>query len=1158
VCGQILVDSVLAEESAASERAGFAVGATVAGRYKIKKLIGQGGVGTVYEASDKERDVNVALKAISPNLLQTEEERRLFSVEMKAARKLSHPNIVKIFSEGAHEDRRFFTMKLLDGLTLRKVIQLRHDKGQSFAPEEILPIFHQIASALDYAHRTTWHGDLKPENIIILPDVLKITDFHLIRGLPLKPFLGIVKAKSKGFSYVAPELRVESNQIDGRSDVFSLGVILAEILTGVVFDGQFTRLFSTAMSHLPKEAESIIRRSLQEHPDNRFNKVSELVKGIDKALQDLPNGRLPPPVAHVGQGNGPSIVDTRAVPPPPPASTFPGHEPVSDLVMTSEDRVRESAEIEIVSDGEILPLDISDADNTLDGKAPLPESRLFASEEDAAEGDEDEETAVARGQAPLSEDDLGSELSQEESTGGLSQEMSLLSESGPNEIDYPHTSPNQSIPEPPEEHPLTAEEGLVPPPESPQESDESVEEQANEDMLLPPPLPDDDIGADEGSFDSLPPGVLGVPGQALDAPYLEEEQEDGDQTILAPPPMLQDEDDEDDDEPTFSGRDRVGIYDELTALKQAAEPDGLPSGQDSNEESREFTLQASEASEDAEEPILMQEHGDALERSSPRLHSAEVLAPPTAVPKGAPAPALRPVTPPRMTTTSDQRPKFIAAAIVAVLVILVGIMMSGDEEEKQEVPIVAKVTPGEATIGKAGGEVTLNGLSLDFPPNAVEQDVLVKIEKVARVVLPGYQSKSIWYRFTPEDLPLKAHVRVHFPFQADAKNTQEPKLIWVDSSGEVTAMAGIKRAGVLSVPLLKLGSGFVGIEISADPTAARQVQEDEKTDGNENADLNPDDAPIASKAPAANDAVKADDALEKQQAAAEENARKEMEKREEEERQQREAEARKAERLASQDEDRSQQRGRAEENRLREQREKEARQEKLERDRAEKERKAEERRQEEEKRKEEEEERQKVAVVALKCPKGMARIDGGKFSFGSSPSDPMRNFGEKNVSQANTKSYCIDYYEYPNSSKKLPKVGVSYAQAKRSCSRRGKRLCTEKEWERACKGPKNRRFPYGNRWNSEKCNTESEDGEARELRPAKSFKKCRSGYNIFAMSGNAEEWTADSFRKGSPSRVVKGGAADRPDWASRCASRRGLSASAKKPMLGFRCCADPE
>jgi serine/threonine protein kinase len=179
VCGQDLSDKQGGGKATVQRRPAtgiqaaliFAPGELVGGRYKILDLIGQGGVGAVYRARDTEVDVDIALKGISPNLLQTDEEQKTFTKAIKAARKLQHANIVRIYDEGQHQapNRRFFTMKLLEGLTLRKIIRLRHDKGQAFSPEELIPIFQQLGAALDYAHKQTFLRKRRPEkNISIL------------------------------------------------------------------------------------------------------------------------------------------------------------------------------------------------------------------------------------------------------------------------------------------------------------------------------------------------------------------------------------------------------------------------------------------------------------------------------------------------------------------------------------------------------------------------------------------------------------------------------------------------------------------------------------------------------------------------------------------------------------------------------------------------------------------------------------------------------------------------------------------------------------------------------------------------------------------------------------------------------------------------------
>ena len=212
LCGQSFVDAagqLLEQVDRASTSTNmpasiFVVGERASDRYKIIDVLGYGGVGIAYRAKDEELDTAVALKAISPNLMQTDVEQKAFQKAMRACRKLHHPNIVRVFDTGVDGSRRFYTMELLDGLSLKKIIKLRHENGEAFTAEEIVPIFEQLGSALDYAHRTT-SGNLKPENIMVLPEVLKITDFFA-EGFAPQAFLGPAKLRTAGY-LLAPELR---------------------------------------------------------------------------------------------------------------------------------------------------------------------------------------------------------------------------------------------------------------------------------------------------------------------------------------------------------------------------------------------------------------------------------------------------------------------------------------------------------------------------------------------------------------------------------------------------------------------------------------------------------------------------------------------------------------------------------------------------------------------------------------------------------------------------------------------------------------------------------------------------------------------------------------------------------------------------------------
>jgi formylglycine-generating enzyme required for sulfatase activity len=151
----------------------------------------------------------------------------------------------------------------------------------------------------------------------------------------------------------------------------------------------------------------------------------------------------------------------------------------------------------------------------------------------------------------------------------------------------------------------------------------------------------------------------------------------------------------------------------------------------------------------------------------------------------------------------------------------------------------------------------------------------------------------------------------------------------------------------------------------------------------------------------------------------------------------------------------------------------------------------------------------------------------------------------------------VDYSEAPNGRDRLPSTRVGWAAADKACKNKGKRLCSESEWEKACKGPSGLRFPYGNQWDPAACATEDDEGNDREVAKSGTFQSCRSGFNVFDLSGNVGEWTATPWQGGG-GYVVKGGASDRPGYDGRCAARKKKSAGTAEDRLGFRCCADPK
>jgi len=187
----------------------------------------------------------------------------------------------------------------------------------------------------------------------------------------------------------------------------------------------------------------------------------------------------------------------------------------------------------------------------------------------------------------------------------------------------------------------------------------------------------------------------------------------------------------------------------------------------------------------------------------------------------------------------------------------------------------------------------------------------------------------------------------------------------------------------------------------------------------------------------------------------------------------------------------------------------------------------------------------------------MAYIPAGYFIRGSSGDDPLHDPLDFNLGKVYVEEFCIDIYEYPNKKGALPLSNVGYREADALCRKMNKRLCTEDEWEKACKGPDFYKFPYGNTWDGNRCNTEDSNGNDRRLSAAGEWNKCISPYGVFDLSGNLREWTDTRFSASVSDIVVKGGSYTKPDWAVRCAARYNMRPENRDPETGFRCCSSP-
>ena len=173
----------------------YRIGDRMAERYRVKDAIGLGPLGYVFRAEDEQQGIDVAVKMIHPRFVQTAEERTAFAQAVEPAKKFIQPSLARLHEMGVDQGWPYLTYSFLDGLTLRRMIDSRLAKGHTFTLEEVEPFLGQLAAALEAAHPLGAHGDLKPENVVILPDMLRVTDWGVARGLPRLPFVQALRQK---------------------------------------------------------------------------------------------------------------------------------------------------------------------------------------------------------------------------------------------------------------------------------------------------------------------------------------------------------------------------------------------------------------------------------------------------------------------------------------------------------------------------------------------------------------------------------------------------------------------------------------------------------------------------------------------------------------------------------------------------------------------------------------------------------------------------------------------------------------------------------------------------------------------------------------------------------------------------------------------------
>lgn len=264
-------------------------------RYKLEEQIGSGGMSIVYKAEDLTTGETVAIKELRSELSENDQLIRKFNQEAESAKRLTHPNIVRTRDAGYDDNIYYIVRDLVDGMTLKEYI----DKEGPLAPDHAADIALKVAFGLQYAHSNgVIHRDIKPHNIIIDNDgSVKLTDFGIARVLNDETRTTEYGKSLVGTVYYTSPEQVRGLNVDERTDVYSLGVVLFEMLTGTLpFDGE--NAVNIAMQHVTKEAESarkynkavntsldnIIRNAMAKKLDGRYRSIDDMIRDLQKYL----------------------------------------------------------------------------------------------------------------------------------------------------------------------------------------------------------------------------------------------------------------------------------------------------------------------------------------------------------------------------------------------------------------------------------------------------------------------------------------------------------------------------------------------------------------------------------------------------------------------------------------------------------------------------------------------------------------------------------------------------------------------------------------------------------------------------------------------------------------------------------------------------------
>ena len=270
------------------------IGRLLDNRYEILEVIGTGGMAVVYKARCHRLNRLVAIKILKDDYFQDEEFRRRFHAESQAVAMLSHPNIVSVYDVSTSDDADYIVMELIDGISLKQYME----KKGVLNWKETLHFAIQIAKALEHAHsRGIVHRDIKPHNVMVLKNgSVKVADFGIARVMSKSNTL--TKEALGSVHYISPE-QAKGGNVDNRSDLYSLGVVMYEMMTGrPPYDGETPvavaiqhingkpQMPSTLNPNIPGGLEQIIMKVMEQDPNKRYPSAQAMLYDLDEFRKD--------------------------------------------------------------------------------------------------------------------------------------------------------------------------------------------------------------------------------------------------------------------------------------------------------------------------------------------------------------------------------------------------------------------------------------------------------------------------------------------------------------------------------------------------------------------------------------------------------------------------------------------------------------------------------------------------------------------------------------------------------------------------------------------------------------------------------------------------------------------------------------------------------